>query len=144
LQCEKRPNKTMWPLSVDDEMLKTLLVEDSTLFRRTFKEALNRRFPSLAIGEAIDGKEALEKVETLGPHLVFMDIRLPGESGLELTRKIKASHPEIVVIILTHYDLLEYREAARDVGADGYIAKDSLDLSEIAALIESMISTREG
>ena len=125
-------------------MLKTLIVEDSTLFRRTFKDALNRRFPSLAIEEAVDGNEALEKVETLEPHLVFMDIRLPEESGLEVTRKIKARHPEIVVMILTHYDLLEYRDAARDVGADGFIPKDSLDLSDISALIESMISARKG
>lgn len=124
-------------------MLKTLIVEDSNLFRGAFKEALNRRFPSLAIEEATDGNEALEKVETLAPHLVFMDIRLPEESGLEVTRKIKALHPEIVVMILTHYDLLEYREAATDVGADGFFVKDSLDLSDISALIESMISAKK-
>ena len=134
----------MRPLWIDYEMLKTLIVEDSTLFRRTFKEALIRRFPSLAIEEATDGNEALEKVETLSPHLVFMDIRLPEESGLEVTRKIKARHPEIIVMILTHYDLLEYREAARDVGADGFIPKDALDLSDISALIESMISATKG
>lgn len=133
----------MGPLWVDHEMLKTLIVEDSTIFRKAFKEALNRTFPSLAIEEAIDGNEALEKVERLGPHLVFMDIRLPGESGLELTRKIKASHPEIVVMILTHYDLLEYREATHDVGGDGFLVKDSFDLSSISALIESMISARK-
>jgi DNA-binding NarL/FixJ family response regulator len=65
---------------------------------------------------------------------------LPDESGLELTRRIKASHPEIVIIILTAYDLREYREAAYDGGADAFIPKSSLNLADISALIKSVFS----
>ena len=104
-------------------MLKTLIVEDSAVFRKAFKEALCKRFPFMAVEEALDGKAALEKVISFLPHLVFMDIRLPGQNGLELTRKIKTSHPNIAIIILTDYDLPEYREAARSGGADGFIPK---------------------
>lgn len=124
-------------------MLKTLIVEDSAVFRKAFKEALCRRFPFMAVEEAVDGKEALEKVTTFLPELVFMDIRLPGENGLELTRSIKTSHPNIAIIILTDYDLPEYREAAGRDGADGFISKGALNLTDIGALIKTIFPGRD-
>ncbi len=84
---------------------RVLIVEDSTLFRQLLKETLHDRFPSIELYQAIDGEEALLKVETLRPHLIFMDLRLPGENGLELTQKVKARYPNIIVVILTGYDL---------------------------------------
>ncbi|MCP4352215.1 MAG: response regulator [Desulfobacterales bacterium] len=116
-------------------MQKTLIVEDNTTFRKTFKDALCKRFPSMNIEEAKDGPEALQKVEVFNPDLVFMDIRLPGESGLELMEKIKADHPEIVIIILTDYDLPEYRAAALHGGADDFIPKGALSMSELTKII---------
>ena len=123
-------------------MLKTLIIEDNITFRKTFKEALCERFPFMVIEEAVDGTEAMQKIKAFLPDLVFMDIRLPGASGLELTERIKASHPETAIIILTAYDLREYREAAYDGGADAFIPKSSLNLADIAALIESISSDR--
>jgi len=121
-------------------MLKTLIVDDSTTFRKTFKDALCERFPFMLIEEAPGTTEALQKIKTFLPDVIFMDIWLPGESGLEFTKRIKASHPEIVVIILTAYDLPEYREAAYNGGADAFISKNSLNLADIAALIKSVFS----
>ncbi len=97
----------------------------------------------MAVEEAVDGKEALEKVTTFLPELVFMDIRLPGENGLELTRSIKTSHPNIAIIILTDYDLPEYREAAGRDGADGFIPKGALNLTDIGALIKTIFPGRD-
>ncbi|MBW2664151.1 MAG: response regulator [Deltaproteobacteria bacterium] len=90
-----------------------------------------------SIGQSL---EALQKIKAFLPDVIFMDIRLPGESGLELTRRIKISHPEIAIIILIAYDLREYREAAYDGGADAFIPKSSLNLADIAALIKSVFS----
>ena len=118
-------------------MLKTLIVEDNADFRRTFKEALGKRFPHLVIEEAADGNEAMQKIEAFLPDMLFMDIRLPGESGLELTKRIKENYPGIVVIILTNYDLPEYRNAAYDGGADYFIPKASLNLADVAEFIKS-------
>ncbi len=70
----------------------TMLVEDNVIFRESLRDSLQLRFPSMAIGEAGNRAEALEKIGSLSPNLIFMDIRLPGQSGLELTEKIK---PEI-------------------------------------------------
>ena len=121
--------------------LKVLLVEDSTLFRQLFKETLHDRFPSVEIHEAVNGEDALRKVEMLRPNLVFMDIRLPGENGLELTKKVKARYPGIIVIILTGYDLPEYREASSQY-ADYFFPKDSSTTENIFTLVESIFPVR--
>ena len=121
--------------------LKILIVEDSTLFRELFKETLHDRFPSTEIHEAVNGEEALQKVELFRPNLIFMDIRLPGENGIELTQKIKARYPNIIVIILTGYDLPEYREASFQY-ADYFFSKDSSTAENIFTLVESILPTR--
>ena len=60
----------------------------------------------MLIEEAQDATDALQKIKTFLPDVIFMDIRLPGKNGLELTQRIKTSHPEIAIIILTVYDLM--------------------------------------
>ena len=118
---------------------KVLIVEDSTLFRQLFKETLHDRFPLIEIYEAIDGEEALQKVETLRPNLIFMDIRLPGENGLELTKRVKARYPNIIVIIFTGYDSPEYREFSSQY-ADYFFSKDSSTTQNIFTLVGSIFS----
>ena len=119
-------------------MFKTLLVEDNAPFRQSLKEMLSERFPAMGVEEAEDGEEALEKIEAAVPHLVFMDIKLPGENGLEVTRKIKARYAEIRVVILTSFDLPEYREAAKQHGADYFLSKESSTRADILTLVASI------
>jgi DNA-binding NarL/FixJ family response regulator len=95
--------------------LRTLIVEDSSLFRQTLKESLQMSFPGIAIDEAANGAEALQRVNASLPDLILMDIRIPGESGLGLTKKIKEIYPDVTVFILTHYDTPECREASRSI-----------------------------
>ena len=95
-----------------EEMFRTMLVEDSSLLREIVKYHLQDQFPSMDIIEAADGVEAFQKIDGHPPNLIFMDISLPGESGLELTRRIKADYPDVTIIILTSHDSPEYREAA--------------------------------
>ena len=118
---------------------KILIVEDNLLFRRALMERLQARFPSAIIDEAGDGSEALRKVDILFPGIVFMDIRLPGVGGLQLTRRIKRDYPDIQVVILTDYDLPEYREAAFQYGANWFIAKATVNLEEVVALVKSTL-----
>jgi len=124
-------------------MCKTLIVEDSVFFRQLLKETLLSRFPSMDIAEAENGKDALQKVESLRPQLIFMDIKLPGENGLELTKKIKARYSDISIIILTSYDLPEYREAAREYRADHFLSKGGSTKEDILTLVQSIIAERE-
>jgi DNA-binding NarL/FixJ family response regulator len=119
-----------------------LLVEDNSTFRNSLKEMLSLRFPDLRIGEASDGDEALEKVETANPDIIFMDIRLPGKNGLELTRTIKEVDPGIEVAILTSYDIPEYREAAFQCGASQFFTKGDVGSDEIANFVMSTLLHR--
>jgi len=79
----------------------------------------------MEIEEKPDGENLLNKIDSFHPKIVFMDIRLPGENGLELTKKIKKNYPDIIIIILTSHDLPEYRQAARESMADYFVPKGS-------------------
>ena len=121
---------------------KTLIVEDSAIFRKLLKETLHSRYPSMEIFEAGDGEEAMQKINSYLPDLIFMDIKLPGENGLELTAKIKAKYPDVIVIILTSYDTPEYREAAVQAKANYFLAKGSSSKEGILKLVESISAGR--
>jgi DNA-binding NarL/FixJ family response regulator len=123
-------------------MFRTLIVEDNNFFRKLLKETLLSRFQSMDISEAGNAEEALQKIRAHPPHLIFMDIKLPGESGLELTKRIKADYPEITVIILTSYDLPEYREAAIRYQANHFLSKGSTTKENILKLVESILSNQ--
>jgi DNA-binding NarL/FixJ family response regulator len=119
-----------------------MLVEDSLSFRHLVKDNLQNQFPSMDIIEAKDGTEALQKIDSHPPNLIFMDIRLPGENGLELTRKIKTGHPDIIIIILTSNDSLEYQEAATRNRANYFLSKDSTGSREISMLVRAILSEK--
>ena len=116
-----------------------MLVEDSHPFRRLVKFYLQSEFPSICIIEAADGIEALKEIDSYPPNLIFMDIKLPGENGLELTRKIKASHPNVIITILTSHGLQEIQEVATQCKADYLLSKGSIATGEIAALVKSIL-----
>jgi DNA-binding NarL/FixJ family response regulator len=120
--------------------LKTLIVEDNATFRGLLRDSLQSLFPTMMIQEATEGNEALQRVDTFRPELIFMDIRLPGENGLQLTHRIKTNYPDTKVIILTAYDVPEYREAATRCGASCFLAKDSLNLGQVETLVKSVLS----
>jgi DNA-binding NarL/FixJ family response regulator len=88
------------------------------------------------IEEAENAKEAFNQISDGLPDLIFMDIKLQNENGLELTRKIKAEYPDIVVAIITQCNEAEYRQAAHQSGADFFISKSSSDKKEIMRIIE--------
>ena len=119
-------------------MLRVLLVEDNRNYRRVFKDNLCELFPSMIVDEAENGEEALQKINAAQPHLIFMDIRLPGANGLQLAQKIKKDFPKIRIAMLTGYDVPEYREAAVQYGADGFFVKDSVAWDEIRALVKGL------
>ena len=125
-------------ISSEIDRFKTLIVEDNALFRQMFKETLQTLFPSMMIQEAAEGSDALEKVDTFHPKLIFMDIHLPGENGLQLTRRIKENYPDVAVIILTSHDVLEYQEAARRCGASCFLPKGSFSKAQIETLVKSV------
>jgi len=120
-------------------MFRTMLVEDNYGVRQLVKDTLQSQFPFIDIIEASDGMEAFQKIDFDPPHLIFMDIGLPGENGLELTRKIKIKYPDIIIIILSSHDSPEYREGARRVKANFFLAKGSSTPEDVCRLVESIL-----
>jgi DNA-binding NarL/FixJ family response regulator len=123
-------------------MAVVLLVDDDAAFREALFQILRSKFASLDITEAAEGDEVLEIIESHRPDLIFMDIRLPGENGLVLTKRIKDLSPAIEIIILTNYDLPEYREAASEYGADYFFSKEATPIQEIIEVVASLLSER--
>lgn len=123
-------------------MLTVMIVEDNTVYRQLLANTIRAQIPSLAVVEASSTTEALHKVKSTAPDLIFMDIRLHGDSGLELTKIIKSRYPKIIIAILTSHDLPEYREAARKYKADHFLWKGSTTTEEILKLINSILSER--
>ncbi len=116
-------------------MMGVLLVEDNVPFRQMVKQHIEDHFPQVIIEEAGDGKEALDKIGNGPPNLIFMDINLPGEIGLLVTKKIKSQYSKITIAILTSYDLPEYREVAFSAGADYFFTKGSFPWEPVLDLV---------
>ena len=123
-------------------MCSILLVEDNNIFRRSLKEMLTMHFPAMGIHEASNADEALDLIDAQDPDLIFMDIKLPGKNGLELTRAIKRAKSDIHVIIFTSYDLPEYRDAAFRCGASHFFTKGEVKSEELAAAVSSALERK--
>ena len=124
-------------------MFKILIVDPNDPFRQSLKKVLVNRFPSVDIQEAADGNEGLQKVEDFHPHLIFVEIHLPAETGLDLAGRIKADHPDIIIVILTSYDLPEYQAAAKQLGVEHMVPKDDWTGEDMIALVQSLLSDLE-
>jgi two-component system response regulator NreC len=105
--------------------IRILLADDHTLFRQGMKTLLAAETDMEVAGEASNGMEAAEKAAQLRPDVVLMDIGMPGPSSFEITRQIKRNRPETKVLFLTMYDDEDYLVEGMEVGASGYVLKDS-------------------
>lgn len=105
--------------------INVLLVDDHLVVREGLRTILSSEPGFNVVGEASSGEEALDKVGELRPHIVLMDISMPGMGGIEATRLIKKEHPTIAVVILTMYDSEVYVLEAIRCGAAGYLTKDA-------------------
>jgi len=121
-------------------MQKVLIVDDNTLFRNSLRKFLHFRLPSLVISEAKDREEALGITKTFLPDLIFMDIHLPDGNGLELIRTIRGLYHDVKIVILTNYDVPEYREAAFRYKADQFILKDTF-MSMLGSILPQTFSS---
>lgn len=114
--------------------IRVLVCDDHALFREGVKTILNAQPDIEVVGEAADGKEAVELAIRLYPDVALMDISMPVLKGFEATRRIKKARPDIHVLILTVYDDEEMVGRCLDAGAAGYLLKDSPPLQLVYAI----------
>jgi DNA-binding NarL/FixJ family response regulator len=118
-------------------MIRVLLVDDQALVRAGFRMILDAEAEIQVVGEATDGREAIDQARALRPDVVLMDIRMPELDGLEATRRILAAvdgdgGPKI--LMLTTFDLDEYVYEALRAGASGFLLKDTPPEQLVAAI----------
>lgn len=105
------------------EQISVLIADDHTIVRSGVRLLLESESDIEVIGEALNGREALELAESLQPDIVLMDITMPVMDGLEATRKIKARFPNINILVLTMHRSDEYFFEMLKAGASGYVLK---------------------
>jgi len=121
-------------------MFRIMLIEDNPNFTKVMEDMLESQFSSIHLMKVGNWLDALRQIASGPPDLIFMDIRLPTLSGLELTQKIKADYPDIIIVILTAYDSPEYREAAIRYKADYFFSKD--EIGKVVNLLKSILSEK--
>jgi len=121
-------------------MNKVLIVEDNTGFRQTLCKALNEKIPDITLYEVNNGLEAVQKFDDLLPDVVLMDIALPVMNGLEAVKILKHTENSSWVVIITGNDIPEYVEAAKKSGADYFLSKNTIKLTEITSLVIDLLN----
>ena len=104
--------------------IRILLADDHVVLRQGTRQLLQREEDLEVVGEASDGREAIQQAKQLKPDVVIMDVAMPNVSGIEATKQIKAAMPSVAVLILTGYDYDEYIFGLLEAGAAGYLLKD--------------------
>ena len=105
--------------------LRLLIADDHALVRQALRGMLEREPDIEIVGEAGNGREAVDLCRALDPNLVLMDVRMPEMDGLEATRVIKHERPEVGVLMVTMHDNQDYMREAAKAGAAGYVLKDA-------------------
>jgi DNA-binding NarL/FixJ family response regulator len=107
------------------DTVRVLIADDHPLFREGMRGRLDRVGDIVVVGEAADGDEAVRLSRELKPHVVLMDIKMPGLNGIEATREILLANPRVGVLMLTMFEDDDSVFAAMRAGARGYLLKDS-------------------
>jgi len=116
------------------KQIRILLVDDHTVMRSGLKLLLEREADFLVIGEAADGRAAIQLAESVSPDVVVMDVAMPVLNGIDAAARITSSKPKTAVIVLSMHSDESYVLRALKSGVKGYLLKDSAESDLIAAI----------
>ena len=111
---------------VVDECVRVWVVDDQASFRRATAATLDAMDDFVMAGECETGESAVELLREGAADIVLMDIHMPGMGGVEATRQIHAAYPDVLVVLMSTYDLEDLPAAASDCGAAAYLHKERL------------------
>lgn len=116
------------------DRIKILLADDHAVLRAGLRKIIDAQSDMEVIGEAADGKEAIEQAENLLPDVVLLDLSMPGLGGLTALGVIRAKVPATKVLVLTMHDDEAYLGQVLEAGASGYVVKKAADMELLAAI----------
>lgn len=119
------------------EKINVMIADDHSLIREGLKQLLEFDGTIKVVGEASNGVECLDKLNTYSPDVLLLDINMPEMNGIEVLEKMKDANSKIKVLILTVHNEMDYLMKAVDIGVDGYILKDS-ESSELKKAISAV------
>lgn len=119
---------------MSDESIKIFLVDDHKVLRDGLRMLLESEPDLQVVGEAGNGADALNRITTLKPDIVVMDLGLPDISGIDLTKTVRENIPGVKVVVLSMHTLKDYVLNAIGAGADGYVPKSSTHKSLVDAI----------
>jgi DNA-binding NarL/FixJ family response regulator len=114
--------------------IQVLLVEDHEVARKGIRSVLSGDANLKIVGEVSQGEEAVKKAQELKPKIVLLDISLPGISGIQAARQIKANCPDCLIIFLSQHDSLQIARDALSIGAQGYVVKSDAGRDLLTAI----------
>lgn len=114
--------------------IRILLADDHTVIRLGLKLLLERQADFQVVGEAEDGRKAMQLAESLQPDVIVMDVAMPNLNGIEATRQITTALPKVAVVVLSMHSDESYVMRALKAGAKGYLLKDSAEADLIQAI----------
>jgi DNA-binding NarL/FixJ family response regulator len=120
--------------------IQIVIVDDSNLVRERLIKMLDA-VPGIEIaGEAANSQDALKVIQDKKPHIVIIDIKIPGESGIEVLKKIKKANRAVIAIIITNYPFNQYKANCFENGADYFFDKSN-EYGNIIETIETLANT---
>jgi DNA-binding NarL/FixJ family response regulator len=115
-------------------MIRIVVADDHTIVREGLKQLLSSAGDLAVVGEAQNGHEALERVRTLDFDVLLLDMSMPGKSGIELIKQVRAEKPKLRVLVLSMHEEEQYAVRAIKAGASGYLTKESATAQLVSAI----------
>ena len=115
-------------------MIRIVVADDHTIVREGLKQLLAAAGDLHVVGEAQDGHEVMERVRTLDFDLLLLDMSMPGKSGIELIKQVRAEKPRLRILILSMHEEHQYAVRAVRAGASGYLTKESASKQLVEAI----------
>lgn len=135
-QSKWRPMTTYATIVEDGTSVKILIADDSEILRRSLRSFLEAHEGWTVCGEAIDGRDAVQKAAELAPDVILLDISMPNLDGFEAARRIRQKAPNAHIIFVTQHDSHEMAVRATQAGARCYISKSHI-IRELVPAVEA-------
>jgi DNA-binding NarL/FixJ family response regulator len=115
-------------------VIRIVIADDHTIVREGLKQVLSAAADLAVVGEAKDGREVLERVRDIDFDVLLLDLSMPGKSGIELIKQVRAEKPKLRVLVLSMHQERQYAVRAIQAGASGYLTKESAPAQLVSAI----------